>query len=278
MHAARAGWACLRQVDLRLSAAGLQCRPSCDKVARWSRCIQEALDAERLQAGDASKLAGRLSWGCSQLFHRQVACLPCAGLGLGGLCACRFGRAMLRPLFDQKSRRDGRVSPELARALGWWLQVLKLGLAETREWKKSEAEPAHLFCDARGQPPHLGAVVFLDGRCWWTHWEPPRRVVEQFRRRRDQQIMGLELLAISLGMCTFASLLVGRRVVVHSDNTGSEACFRRGTARSWDHAQLVHEQWLQAARLRMQLFVKRVATDDNIADLPSREVGFACTT
>jgi len=90
--------------------------------------------------------------------------------------------------------------------------------------------------------------------------------------------MGLELLAISLGMCTFASLLVGRRVVVHSDNTGSEACFRRGTARSWDHAQLVHEQWLQAARLRMQLFVKRVATDDNIADLPSREVGFACTT
>ena len=52
-----------------------------------------------------------------------------------------------------------------------------------------------------------------------------------------------------------------------------QASVRRGTARSWDHAQLVHEQWLQAALLEMQVFVKRVATDDNIADLPSREVG-----
>jgi hypothetical protein len=45
----------------------------------------------------------------------------------------------------------------------------------------------------------------------------------------------------------------------------------KGTARSWDHAQLVHAQWLHAAREHMQLWVKRVATKDNIADLPSRK-------
>ena len=39
-----------------------------------------------------------------------------------------------------------------------------------------------------------------------------------------------------------------------------------------DHAQLVHEQWTHAALTGMQLFIKRVATDDNIADLPSRLV------
>ena len=39
-----------------------------------------------------------------------------------------------------------------------------------------------------------------------------------------------------------------------------------------DHAQLVHEQWLHVAITGMQLFIKRVATDDNIADLPSRRV------
>ena len=43
-----------------------------------------------------------------------------------------------------------------------------------------------------------------------------------FRARRDNQIMGLELLAISLGMCSFEHLLTGRAVVVHCDNTGSE--------------------------------------------------------
>ena len=41
-----------------------------------------------------------------------------------------------------------------------------------------------------------------------------------------------------------------------------------------DHAQLVHEQWLHVALTGMQLFIKRVATDDNIADLPSRRVCF----
>ena len=47
---------------------------------------------------------------------------------------------------------------------------------------------------------------------------------------------------------------------------------RRGTARCFDHAQLVHAQWLHAAKLRTQLWIQRVATDDNVADLPSRQV------
>ena len=104
--------------------------------------------------------------------------------------------------------------------------------------------------------------------------------------------MGLELLSISLGFCTFEHLLRGRQVVVHSDNKGSEVsvlmCWggrvarmvvvralqwslRRGTAKALDHAQLVHAQWLQAAETGMSLHIRRVATDDNIADPPSRE-------
>ena len=47
-------------------------------------------------------------------------------------------------------------------------------------------------------------------------------VVARFRNRKDNQIMGLELLAVSLGLGTFESVLAGRKVVIHSDNTGSE--------------------------------------------------------
>ena len=54
----------------------------------------------------------------------------------------------------------------------------------------------------------------------------PTEMIRHFRARRDNQIMGLELLAISLGMCSFEHLLTGRAVVVHCDNTGSEV--RRG--------------------------------------------------
>ena len=59
---------------------------------------------------------------------------------------------------------------------------------------------------------------------------------------------------------------------MHSQTTGSEVSFRRGTARSLDHAQMVHTQWLQAAVLGLEVWVKRVKTEDNIADLPSRRV------
>ena len=128
---------------------------------------------------------------------------------------------------------------------------------------------------------------------WWTFSRVDDVTLSWFRRRKDNQIMGLELLASSLGLCSFAGVLRGRRVIMHSDNTGSEVgrssvrpsfacscCFfslpevalRRGTARAWDHAQLVHQQWLHAAKEGLQLWVVRVATDDNIADLPSREV------
>ena len=170
-------------------------------------------------------------------------------------------------------RRDGLLSEELRLALQWWLSALQLSVAEIHDWVEGCIRPAHLFCDASGSPPHLGAVVFIDGACWWTHTAVPSRWLSFFRRRNDQQIMGLELLAVSLGLSTFEGLLAGRCVVIHCDNSGSEQSMRRGSARSWDHAQLVHDQWFHAARTGMRLFVKRVATDVNIADLPSREVG-----
>ena len=39
---------------------------------------------------------------------------------------------------------------------------------------------------------------------------------------------------------------------------------------SMDHAQLVHAQWTHIAEQGLSVHVLRVGTDDNIADLPSR--------
>ena len=83
--------------------------------------------------------------------------------------------------------------------------------------------------------------------------------------------MGLELLGAALGLSSFRKQLLGRSVVLHCDNSGAEVSARRGTPRAWDHAQLVHSQLLFALRHRMSLFIKRVDTTENIADIPSRE-------
>ena len=107
-----------------------------------------------------------------------------------------------------------------------------------------QQRPIQLFCDAAGNPPHLGAVLFCDGNCLWTHCAAPPAVVKHFYSRKDNQIMGLELLAIALGLSTFVNYLRGRKVIVHSDNTGSEVrliCFSRifvmGCVRSGNDAQ-----------------------------------------
>ena len=49
-----------------------------------------------------------------------------------------------------------------------------------------------------------------------------------------------------------------------------QVALAKGRAKAFDHAQLVHGQWMHAARERMSLYVVRVATELNIADLPSR--------
>ena len=187
-----------------MSWNGLTMRPAEDKAKKWLRDRDTAISCRVLSPGDASKLAGRLSWDGSFMFKR-------------------LGRALLRPVFDQQTRHDGAVSAHLARALRWWAQVLRLRLSERVDWCEPASAPVHMFCDASSSPPYLGVVMFCDGEWQWTHSPVPCDLLNCFLRRRDAQIMGLELLAISLGLSTFASVLAGRCVIVHCDNKGSEA-------------------------------------------------------
>ena len=239
-------------LTLSVSKQGITAWPTPDKIVKWITRIVEALRLDRLTAGDASKLAGALNWAAQCTFHR-------------------LGRAMLQPLRAQKHCRNSSLSPALRLCLEWWLQVFKLELRETRSWQVSVKSVVHIFADARSTPPRLAAVVVVDGLSYFTDWEPPRSLMALFESRSDNQIMGLELLAIALGMSTFAHHCRGRRVCFWSDNAGSEHCTRKGSAKTWDHTCIVHCLWLLAAELNMDMQIERVPTSENVADLPSRE-------
>ena len=94
--------------------------------------------------------------------------------------------------------------------------------------------------------------------------QPKDEILEQFKVRDDGQIASLEMLAIALGeqvgvtlhtrislgvssvssgLSTFRKKLQGRNVVVHTDNTIAEHSIRKGRARSFDHACVVHSIW-----------------------------------
>ena len=82
--------------------------------------------------------------------------------------------------------------------------------------------------------------------------------------------MSLETMAVSVGLASFADELRGRKVLTFSDNTGAEAAARRGSALAWDHGEMVHGIWTQAFLNRTHIWILRVASDDNLSDLPSR--------
>ena len=108
-------------------------------------------------------------------------------------------------------------------------------------------------------------------RVKYTVWDPSPELVAMFAIRRDMQIMGLELLAIVLGLSTFFAECRGRVVRVWTDNAGGEGALKKGSSFSDDHNAIVHMTWLLAAINNIGVFINRVPTLDNIADCPSRD-------
>lgn len=155
-------------------------------------------------------------------------------------------------------------------AVEWWHEVLSEEMAQTVRWGAAEST-AQLFCDARGQPARLAAVLFCDDTIYYTSWEPSQQLADTLNSRNDANIMAWELLSVALGVCSFQQLLHGRRVRICSDNVGAESGLRSGSAKRDDHNMIIHALWLHAARNQYSAWVERVATGDNTADLPSRE-------
>ena len=175
----------------------------------------------------------------------------------------------MRPLYNVK--RGQSWSPQVESALTWWLEVLSLQVLQVRPWVWPASRPVQIYCDAAGAPARLAAVVFTDdGRTFYTDVAPPQSLLDYFIDRSDNQICSLELCAIALGLSTFGHFCTGRKVHVWSDNSGSENAVRRGSAKVWDHNEVVHAIWAKAAMLQCHMRVDRVPTEVNIADLPSR--------
>ena len=128
-----------------------------------------------------------------------------------------------------------------------------------------------LFCDASSTPPHVAAVLCSPDGLRFAHWRPCNKVMANFCVRRDSQIMGLETVAIVIGLFTFERELKGKCVRVWCDNVGGEQALLKGSARAPDHNLLIHGCWMLAAKSGFELWVERVPSKENIADEPSHE-------
>ena len=93
----------------------------------------------------------------------------------------------------------GGWSRRLELALWWWKEVLEYKIRRARPWGICKKKQIHMFCDARGSPPHIAAVLLADGVVYHTSMRVTDSTLGIFMERQDNQIMGLETLSIALG-------------------------------------------------------------------------------
>ena len=104
--------------------------------------------------------------------------------------------------------------------------MLEHDVVEQRFWHKGEEPPCHMFVDARSSPPRCAAILVTNkGEVLYTDGKPADKFMQKFKQRKDKQIMTLEVMAIAVGLSTFAEQLRDHKVIIFSDNTGAEvAC------------------------------------------------------
>ena len=199
--------------------AGVTFRLCPTRAEKWAKQLRDAIDIGYLDAGFAQKLAGRLTWATQWLFNK-------------------VGRAMIKPIYAQQSSGTGTIGAGLRRALHWWLEVIESGVTEMRSWTLPQDSICRLYVDAASTPACCAAVLFIDGKRFYTSWEPSAELMRQFKARRDKQIMTLEILAIFGALVTFQDILLHRKVAIYSDNKGAEHSTIKGSSKAFDHILL----------------------------------------
>ena len=159
-----------------------------EKREKWIAQIANALEMGHLDARDAAKLAGRLSFANQNLFRK-------------------LGRAMIKAVYTQASTKTGLMNPRLREALRWWLRVLNLNITEECMLAKvHERGICRLFVDAASTPAHCAAVLFIDGHVLYTDAAPSSEIIGQLAMRNDKQITSLvncscHIMSFALSLC-----------------------------------------------------------------------------
>ena len=124
------------------------------------------------------------------------------------------------------------------------------------------ARIAAIFSRAHPQPQR-NATLLLTGR-------PNEDELKFFAQ--TSTIFGLELIAIVLAIYHARATLRNRAVVIYTDNNAALAALINGDSSSLAAYALIAVFWFLAASFNIAIWLERVETKRNIADLPTRGV------
>ena len=233
--------------------------------------VQRALASKKLPRPECESLTGKIGF----MF------LWSAG---------RFGRAVLRPLYDYATHKDPGTAHSWSDALSYALLALAAIISKLpRALYRFHTAPrptVKVWTDACWEEAKgdkaggIGIVLYFPAytdshgkhhAAYYKHayGHASTEVLEKFVQRK-QYIGQLELYAALLAYSTFKDELRGRKAVHWIDNTSALAALIKGYSRVPDSAQIVHAYHSLVLGLKCKVWLEYVNTKANIADEPSR--------
>lgn len=206
------------------------------------RNLTAALEEDALTRDDAKILAGKLEAASATLYGR-------------------LGRGFTHSIF----RRAYAISPHCAlnerlrRSLGWWKTTLETCRCE-RIVPLGRARPrVMLYTDAT---PTRAGLFLVDGeklhQAAWELHEP------------GATIQYCETLALLQALENYPDFFRGAELILFNDNEGAQASICKGWSTDPENQGLIERTWRQLLELDCKVWIERVPSKGNPADLPSR--------
>jgi len=224
-----------------------------DRSSKWRAEIEHILWSERLSPSQASKLAGKLSWGATAVFGRGA-------------------RVFLAPLFHHAARSTSAISGRLKRSLRWWLRYLESVPIRLISLKAIERRKLLIYTDATGAGVMAWVAEYGTRKQFSNVAVPP--ALRRWVCHRQNQIATWELVAAVCGLWVFLTgpgqVQDGTEIHLFVDNNVALGTLLRGSSRQRDWNELVADIWFQTAARGLVLMCWRVPSKQNLADAPTR--------
>ena len=182
------------------------------------------------------------------------------------------GRAHLRLVYKRQRSTDSSIAlgEPLRKDLIALREVIRQG--RPRRIHSALGRGSHVvYTDADGRGGVAG-VLFRQGhaRPLFFRWRVPQSWHARMKPRKTQ-IEVYEAIATVVALYTFAPYVEGSDLWLFVDNTGAQAAITKGVGGEDDVNAIASAFWTQAAAEDLGIWVERVDSESNPADLPSRD-------
>ena len=225
------------------------------KAQKWAPLLQQVLTGRKIGIVELESLIGKLSFSQTCLFGK-------------------FARTQLRPLYKKLHGRfySTELSSREHSAIRWWLATIKELRPRIAQGLNSHPDLI-LFTDAATSNPLIAGVLFKPRSTRAIQLTTGRAPSAWLRRFNvKNKIFGPELLAPLAFIWSHQDLMRGKACTIYLDSNNALAALLRGDSCDSFVVAMVAFFWKLVQKLGMAVWLGRVKSKLNVADLPTRNL------